>query len=218
MGVASPRFGMVGMDPYQYPSVIAAGYEAGSRSADARLQDATARLGLTQQGQLAREKAAADQARFNQVFGLLSGQLGTAGGFGRVGPAQFAGQPRISAAPIYSGQRIQENVNLQRAQGDAATAGRIREMQQSLAGQGGTAQSPLARQLAAIYQGQNLQTGTAAETAFRTKAAEANAAHVLAAQRAQEAQFGARQDERIRRAQVGTQAYSALLSALGNLV
>jgi hypothetical protein len=155
--------------------------------------------------------------RFNAVFPHLTAQQGALQRLLQGSAGVGGAQPAISQSPLYSQQGVQEQVNKSRAANDAATFGRVRDMRAGLAGRGAGAQSPLASQLEAMYQGQNLQANTQQESDLRFRSQEGNARHLLAAQQAAEQQYASRQEEDIRRRQVGAQAYAALVSALAGL-
>jgi hypothetical protein len=159
------------------------------------------------------------QQRFQQIFPWLQNQLSGmwAQGPARAGGGQIGTQPTISASPIWDQSQIQQQVNSQRAANDAATAGRIRSIEQSTAGRGYGAGSPLAMALGQMAQNQNLMTNTQNEQQTRWNAAQGNARQVLAGQQAQEAQFAARQQEDIERRKPYFGTLNALIGALGGL-
>lgn len=141
------------------------------------------------------------------------------GGFGQSpGAANFGGQPKISANPVYSPQQIQQAINTTRAGNDQGTQSQIRNMQNDLAGRGFGANSPLAQALGMGMQSANLSANTQAQTQLGLGAAQANAQQVLAGQTAQEQQYAARQTEAIQRAQIEQQYLSSALAALGGLI
>lgn len=161
------------------------------------------------------------QSRFNAVFPFLSQQLGGGGGDGSSGykgQGQVGNQPTISAAPVYSENQIQQQVNSSRAANDQQTAGAQRQMQQQMSARGYGSNSPLAQELGVGLQNKNLSANTDAERQLRFDAAGANSKQVLAGQQAQEGQFANRQQEDIERNKVYQSKFNALIAAMGGLV
>lgn len=144
------------------------------------------------------------------------GAWGT-GGFGQGAPPG-AGQPRISARPVYTQGDIQRQVNMQTAANDQGTATKMRDMQSSLAGRGFGSNSPLAQALGQGMQMGNLATNTQNASQTRLGAASANAQQVLAGQTAQEQQYASRQQEAIQRAGIYQNFLSSALAALGSSI
>lgn len=167
------------------------------------------------------------QQRWDQLSPYVTGILGglqnggTGGAFGAgglfgayQGQGQVGTQPQINAAPVYSQDQIQQQVNTARANNDQKTAGEIQQMNNSLGGHGYGSNSPLAAVLGASYQGQNMQANTANETSTRLNAAQMNSQQLLAAQQAQEAQFANRQNEDIQRGQVKSNLFGSLFGSI----
>lgn len=157
------------------------------------------------------------QKRFNQVFPVLSGAL-KAGSSGLNSPADFTGQPKISANPVFSDNQIQQQVNQQTAANDQGTATKMRQSASQMGGRGVGSQSPLSQALNMGYQNQNMATNTQNAASTRLNSAQANASQVLAGQSAQENQFANRQKEAIGRSQVYQGYLSSALGALSGLV
>lgn len=147
---------------------------------------------------------AAQQGRFNAIFPLLQGQF-------NANANPIGGQPRVDVGPIWNDQQIQQQVNAGRAQTDAATEARTREMQQSLGGRGFGANSPLAAALGTQYQNAGLSANTANERETRWNAAQGNAGHIF------KTQMG-REQAQIEREKPRWAQQSALLAALAGLV
>jgi hypothetical protein len=213
---------MLGNDPTSGASMTSS-YNPMNPQAQAQYQQGL--LGQEQMAQTAIEPAmlAANlqQSRFNSVFpyleqqtNALSGQFGTTGS----GTANTAGQPTISAAPVYNQQQIQQQVNATRAQNDQSMNTQNRTQQQQTAGMGYGSNSPLLQALQGQNYAANLGTNTQAEQQLRTTAAQQNAQQVLAGQTEQENQFAARQSEAIQRQKNLYGVYGSLLGSLGGLV
>lgn len=201
------------------------------RDRDAQLNAELQRQGYANQQSIAQMQAEASkyphllkEKRFNQLFpmvqNVLGGQGGMAGMFGSAGGPAYTGQgqvgqqPFISDAPVYDNQQIQEQVNAQRAQGDAALAGKQRQMQQSMAGRGFGSRSPIAMAMSNALFGQNLAANTANESQLRFDAAGANAKQRLEGQQARERQFASRQQEEIERNKTRSGIISSLFGSL----
>jgi hypothetical protein len=157
------------------------------------------------------------QQRFQQLFPLLSGQLGSQGNPYTEGGSVALG-PNISTAPVLNPQQIQQQVNTMRATNDQSTASQQRAMQQSLAGRGLGGNSPLAQALGSNMQNANLAANTAGETQTRLGAAQQNAQQVLNAQQAQQNQYATQQQLQVERAAPYFQRQNVLIQALAGLV
>lgn len=157
------------------------------------------------------------ESMFNRIFPYI-GRMMNGGSFlsGYNTSAQTGQQPYISDAPVYSQQAIQERVNAQRAQGDAAMASRQQQLRNSAAGRGASANSPLMQSMMNAMYGQNLAANTQAENDLRFNAAKENASQVLNAQQAREKQYASRQGEGIERGKVNYSGLTGLLGALGS--
>ena len=194
---------------------IAQGLQAG--------QLASANLASERQLQGVQTQAAASELapklamqRFQQVFPFLSKAL-TSQSLPSASGTATGTQPYISAAPVYSQQQIQQQVNTGRANNDQATAGQIRQTDAGLAGRGMGSGSPLAQALNSMAQNQNLATNTANQTTTQMNAANMNAQQVLQGQTAQEQQYASRQQEQISRQGIQAGSLNALLSALAGM-
>lgn len=220
--------------------------ELASRGQLAGLQAQTQREGYASQERQAQTQADAAkfpaqlaQQRFNTAFPLVQNTLSSAlngqgsmpawlgggtqgaGGMGGAGGAGGAGggqQPLISARPVYTPGDVQQQVNLQRSSNDQATAGKMRQMDNSLAGRGFGTGSPLAQALGVGMQQGNLATNTQNETQTRMSAKQMNAGQVLQGQQAQEAQFANRQKEALGRAGVYQNYLSSALAAVAGMI
>lgn len=159
------------------------------------------------------------QQRFAQVFPWLQQQYGLlTTGSGRADVnAELPPAPAVSASPVYSPQQLQGQVNQMKANTAAQSATNTRNMQADLAGRGFGANSPLAKELAAQYQGQALAANASGENNLRFQAAQANAQQVLDAQKAQAGLYGSQLGYlgQIRSAKL--QQQNALLSALAGM-
>lgn len=186
-----------------------------------------------QSGQLATQQAIANtqanaamlpsqlqQSRFNQVFPYLSSALGQANSSSGqlAGQANTTGEPKISAAPVYTQGQIQQQVNQQQAQNDQSTATQQRKISGQMAGRGEGANSPLAQALGMGLENQNLATNTQNAASTRLNSAQANSTQRLAGQTAQETQYANRQNEAIQRSQVYQNYLSSALGAMSGLV
>lgn len=167
-----------------------------------------------------RNKQGFRQQLFPTFLSLLKGggMGGARGGLYNqyTGGGQIGQQPYISDAPVYNNQQIQEQVNAQRAQGDAAVAAQNAAAAKNLAGKGFGSRSPLAMAMASQRAMANLGANTQAENDLRFQAAKANADQVLKAQLGREGQFAARQDEDIKRNQQQASMLSSILSSFGS--
>lgn len=116
---------------------------------------------------------------------------GSATGYGLGYGGQQAAWRPVSEAPIWSGQQIDQRVNLSRARGDQALGAHQVQNQRDLASRGfATANSPLLKQLNNAAWGQNLGAQTAGENDLRWNAAQGNAAQTQRAQMANQQAFG----------------------------
>jgi hypothetical protein len=175
------------------------------RDYDARLQ------GYANQTGIANINAAASryphdlkQGRWNQVWPFAKDLIGNASGQGTSGYAgsgPVGAVTDISDAPVYSEQRIREQVNAQRAGNDAQAAARNQKLSRELAGRGYGSRSPLAMALSQANLNQAMGANTQAETGLRFEAARANSEQVLEAQKAREAQRSNLNQEDIARGQ-----------------
>lgn len=202
--------------------------------ADQQNQAEMARLGaqlgfnreqLAQQGALTRQQIEASlaptrfaQSKFNTLFPWVQQQMGGMlgggkGQFGYNGPGLPA-PPPISDAPVYSEQQINQNVNAQRAENDAATVSKQRGVQGQMASRGYGANSPLSMALQNSLSMGNLATNTANERDLRWQAAQGNATQRLEAQKARATQDLGYRGEETKRGIAGTQQQTALMSAL----
>ncbi len=154
------------------------------------------------------------QSRFNTLLPMFSGAFGQQ-------PFQIGGTsqggPNINANPVWNAQQVQGQVNQAQAQGAQKVGSQTQQMQQGLAGRGFGGNSPLAQQLGSQFQMANNATQAQNEQATRWGAAQGNAQQQLQGQQAQEAQFGARQQESIERLKPYYTHQNALLAALSGL-
>lgn len=192
-------------------------------------QAASSRYGADQQTAQANIAAAASrypydlkQQRWNTVFPWVQSQLsgltqngfpGTGGGAGG-----GAGPAAITVGPVFSGDQVQQQVNARTAANDQATAGKVRGVQQSLAGHGFGGDSPLARALGLAAQNQNLAANTANERDTRLGAAQMNAQQVLEAEKARAAAQADYMQNQTEAAKIPAGMFSSLLAALGGMV
>lgn len=157
--------------------------------------------------------------RFNQIYGLLGGELGRIGsqGYATAGGANGT-PPPISTGPVLNDQQIQQQVNQSRASNDAATQGAQARNTASLAGRGFGANSPLAMALNQGLSNNNLATNTSNETNLRLNAAQQNAQQRLNSQQALSNQWAqGNQLDIQRRAPIFAQQ-NAIIAALAGLV
>lgn len=151
------------------------------------------------------------QNRFNQLYSLLT-SYGTPD-MGASGPG-----PNINAGPMYTQDMVQQNINAQRAQNDAALGSQTRQMQRELAGRGFSPQSGLGTALASRGRAANTMANADAERETRMQMAQANAQQMakMQALQVQAASDRAQEDIARRRAQADWQ--SALFAVLGSAV
>lgn len=160
------------------------------------------------------------QDRYNQLFPMIAGQLGS-GVSARGGPSGQAAAglvPSATSDSVYSPQQIQEQVNATQAQNQRAGATAFRTARRDLGGRGQGNNSPL---LAAIQS--NLAIGTQAANSQAAQsipfqAAQANATQALSAQRANMDAYSQRQQEGIQRSQVDSSNKLGLLGILAQLL
>src|SRR5262245_18522141 len=173
----------------------------------------TARQGNRLQYQAAIYPEQGKMNRFNQVFPLFSDALGKfgsggmlQGGYGRAGATGT--QPNISAAPVFSPQQIQQQVNAARSGNDQSAAGAQQRMQHrwhhQLAGPVFGTSAPPAPALRQNLYAQNLATNPGNERDIRSGAAQTNAGQVFEAQKARQQQYANRQQEEIERGKTYT--------------
>lgn len=157
------------------------------------------------------------------LSGLMNGQ-GSAFSFGQVGGTNTP-QPQITAAPVYTDQQTNQQVNNQQSQNASKAAAQMRTNSTGLAGQGWGANSPLLAALNSGVQNQLMASNATAARETPFMAAQANAKQLLAGQQAQESQWGDLQQADIARRQQQLQAQSqaqnyttSLISALAGMV
>lgn len=151
------------------------------------------------------------QDRFNRILPMLSG-IGS--GSALTNMHQIGGMPTIDTNRIWNPQQQQQAVNSQRATNDMATQTQQRLAQQSVAGRGFGANSPLALAMQNQLAGQNLATNADTERQTRMGMTQANASHRLGAQTAWEAAYSDRLKPYL---SYQAQTQNALLSALAGL-
>jgi hypothetical protein len=192
-------------------------YKFGQQSALERQLAGMQQAGETQRAQISaaasRYPSTLKQQRFNQVSPWLQGQYNTPVDIG-----QSQAGPAIDASPIWGEGQIQGRVNAMRGANDAATAGKMRGMQQQVAGRGFGSNSPLAQALGAGMQASNLATNTQGENDLRWQAAQGNKQFVLQAQQAQEQEAADRNQEDIQRRQMQAQRQNAIIAAMAGIV
>lgn len=189
-------------DPQEVANIQLSKYQSSGQAA----QDSQA---------LGRQELAAKTARFNQIYGLLGGQLGQANS--SVGGTNTAATP-ISTGPVLNPQQIQQQVNQSNAQSDQATQGAIQRSDSSLSGRGFGANSPLSMALNQASNASNLANKTGNETNLRLNAAQQNAGQLLNSQQALSNQWATENQLDIQRRAQTNARYNALLGALGGLV
>jgi len=180
---------------------------------------------------------AARQARFQQVLPLYNQALGRydeflqnwqqGGGFGNnfqfptaPPPTQQATQgtpPKISAAPPMTPGMVQQQVNAGYAGAEQKAQAATQQARNSISSRGFSSQSPAMMGIASANQMAALGQGAENERQTRLGAAQMNAGHVLDAQRAQEAQYGARQQEALGYANFQNQQQIAAMDAAARL-
>jgi len=200
----------------QYAGAGASMYGANKQLQAAQVAADAQRYSAGLQAQAAMYPATLAMQRFNEVFPFISGQLRGRSPFSVPTP-NLGAQPHIGTGAVFSPGDIQQQVNATRAANDQAAQAQMRTSGQQLAGRGLGGTSPLAQALNTATWGQNLATNTQAEQQARFNAAELNTKYGLQAQGLQEQQYASRQEEYIKRQQIGAQTYSALLAALSGL-
>lgn len=164
--------------------------------------------------QLQQERFQTVMPYFTQALQGLQGQ----GSYAYKGQGQVGSQPTITAAPVFTNQQIQQQVNSQRSQADSRGQQDIRTQRADLAGRGYGANSPLAAALESATMGRSMNAGATAERETRLGSAQANASQLLQGQQAQEQQFSNRQSEDIDRNKAYTGALAAMLGSFGQLI
>ncbi len=158
-------------------------------------------------------------SRFNQVYGLLGGQLGKLGNGGVYSAGgQNSAAPPITTGPVLNPQQIQQQVNQSSANVDKSTATNIQHNNSELGGRGFGSNSPLSMMLNQAAQGQGLATKTSNETNTRLNAANANSQNLLNTQQALSNQWATGNQLDINRRAPVIQQQTALLGALAGLV
>jgi hypothetical protein len=219
------------MTPWEWSpnwgNYYSAGQQADASKYGADKQAATAAAGFASQQAIAAMQAQASalpallaQGRFATIWPYLSGQLAQAGNFGRgfgAAPKGLGPAPAAPSGTVFSEPQIQERVNATRSANDIGAAAQTRQTSQQLAGRGFGGNSPLAQALNNATWGQNLAANTEGEREARLGAAEANTKYGLQANQIAQQAYSSRQEEAIKRQQIGAQTYSALLAALAGL-
>lgn len=150
--------------------------------------------------------------RFNKLFSTLTGMGG--GGVS----ANLGTGPPITVGPIWNQGQIQEQVNAGQARNDQGLGTNIRGLQQSMAGRGYGANSPLQQALMGQMQAANLGANTNLARETQWQAAQPNAQHLLQTQQARQGQFAAGQQNQVELAKAQAQQRSALMAALTGLL
>lgn len=161
----------------------------------------------------------------------VGGMTPSMGGVGRnLGVGGPTAYPTITTAPIWDQGQIQSQVNLNRANNDAAAQGQMAQMRREIAGRGYGAYSPFATTLGQNMQAMNRAGNTETETNLRFNAAKENSAQILRQQMADVQRSGMlnndlfqrdqlRVDQDIRRKGLGVNKYGiewgAKMGALG---
>lgn len=198
------------------------------QAADEAFQAQQAGQQRTANQQLANTAAAAQeypatlaQQRFNQVYPWVQGQFGNLTGngglFGQNNAGSVGQGPAINTGPVWSPSQIQQQVNNQTAQNDAATGGQLKQINQSTAGRGFGSNSPLAQALGVAAQGQNRATNTQNAQQTQWNAAQGNAQQQLAGQGLQEQQYESQQQQATARGGIIAGSYNALLASLAGM-
>lgn len=189
-------------------------FQGGQNAADRALQE---RLGLA--------PINAQNERFNAINPTIQTLLGSLTGGGAAGGGMFGAVggsapplPQITAAPVYSQQMIDQQVNAAKANNAASTASQNRDLSAKLAGQGFGSKSPLLAALTANNQAQMMGANAAAENDIRFGSASTNAKQLLAGQTAQQQQWSDFNDQDIRRRQSQLSGVASLIGALGGLI
>jgi hypothetical protein len=201
-------------------SLAKTGMEVGSQNYGAQLGYDANMAGVSAQN----AKTVAQNSQFQQKYGLLSSALNDlntgwgsyANGYNGTGSVGGP-EPTITAAPVWTQQQINQQVNSQNANVDAQVGSQTRDMQQGLAGRGFGSNSALSNSLAMGYQGQGLQQKMSNQQQTNWNAAQGNAQQLLSSQQAQEQQYANRQQEDIGRHQVVAGRDNAIVAALGGL-
>jgi hypothetical protein len=153
------------------------------------------------------------QGRFDTAMPYFTSAIGSIG----TGGAPAGKQPRIDAAPVYSDDMINQQVNAQAASTDAATAGNVARARQDLAGRGFGGNSPLAAALEANYRASGMATNASNERDTRFNLAKANSDQVFNGQQAQEAQYHNRAQEGISAAQNRNSFWGSILGSMAGM-
>lgn len=156
--------------------------------------------------------------RFNSILPLLSNQFSNLSR----NPASAGGSngqpPPITAGPVLSDQQIQQQVNQSTAATNQQAQGQMQSSDNSLAGRGFGANSPLSMALNNSTQNSARATNASNESNTRLNAAQQNAGQLLNSQQALSNQWATGNQLDIqRRAPIFAQQ-NALIAALGGLV
>jgi hypothetical protein len=194
-----------------------AGQEAAQRYAAQQAAGAS-EYGSGLQYQLGQSQLAQKGSQFNDVYGLLSGQLGNLtsqqGGAGGVNTAQ----PTISANPTYTPLQIQQAQNQAGASAMQGAAASNQALASKMAGEGFGARSPALQQQQSNAMMQALSQGQTAAQNIGMTTAQQNAQQVLAGQTAQEQQWQDYNQAQIGRAGVNANMYGSLAGALAGII
>lgn len=177
---------------------------------------------------------AARQERFNQIIPLYNSAMGKYDDFlssmknGQgfqmptlpPPPTQQGGAgggPKITAAPVFTPQQIQQQVNSGYASADAKAQTSTQQARNSISGRGFSSQSPVMMGMANQNQNAAMSAGMDNERQTRLGAAQANQGAVLAGQQAQQAQYQANQQNQLGYAGFQSQQNIAGLNAATQL-
>lgn len=167
---------------------------------------------------LQKQQQAFQESKWNQAFGLLSGQIAK---FGSGNPYQIGGSngtpPEISVGPTYNPQLIDQQVAAMRAKNDQSAASKSKELSDQAIGRGLGTNSPLIAALQGNLAAGNIAANSAGETNLRQTAAQQNSDHVLKTQTERENQWEAANQLAIARAKPFFDQQNALIAALAGL-
>lgn len=151
-----------------------------------------------------------------QVSPLLQNLMGSAQS-GMVG-GQNTPQPQITAAPVWSQQQIDQQVNSQKANNATAAASQSKAAEARVTGSGFGSRSPLLAALQGGIQAQRMGADATAQRETNWNAAQGNAKQLLAGQQAQEGQWNDYNQADIERRKANNQYTTSLAGILAGML
>lgn len=209
-----------GWDPTVYtPASQTAGITGQYGVQQAAQQAQASEYGSTEQAKTAAAALAEKGGEFNQLYGLLSGNIaGQGSSSGGLGGTATSAQPGVTTGGVYTPQQVQAQIAQSNAQGiQGAQTQQVNEANQ-MAGQGFGSRSPALQAMQQNAMSQALASNAANATQLNTTAAQQNAQQNLASQTQAQTGWYQAQQQDIARRQVNQQYASSLAAALAGAV